>query len=68
MSGTNETRYIEWHEMCKCKCILDASFCNNKPRWTDDKWRNECEELIDKGVCDKGFIWNPSNCDCECDK
>ena len=19
-------------------------------------------------MCDKGFIWNPSNCDCECDK
>ena len=19
-------------------------------------------------MCDKGFIWNPSNCQCECDK
>ena len=28
----------------------------------------ECKELIDKGVCDKGFIFNPSNCECECDK
>ena len=28
----------------------------------------ECKELIDKGVCDKGFIWNHSNCGCECDK
>ena len=26
------------------------------------------KELIDKGRCDKGFIWNPRNCDCECDK
>ena len=25
-------------------------------------------ELIDKAVCDKGYIWNPSNCECECDK
>ena len=24
--------------------------------------------LIDKGVCDKGFIWNPNNCECECDE
>ena len=24
--------------------------------------------MIDKGRCDKGFIWNPSNCDYECDK
>ena len=34
----------------------------------EDKCRCECQELIDKGVCDKGFIWNPSNCECECDK
>ena len=24
--------------------------------------------MIDKGVYDKRFIWNPSNCECECDK
>ena len=24
--------------------------------------------MIDKGACDKEFIWNPSNCECECDK
>ena len=24
--------------------------------------------MIDKGICDKGFIWNPSNCEYECDK
>ena len=25
-------------------------------------------QLIDKDVCDKGYIFNPSNCKCECDK
>ena len=25
MSRTNETRHIEWHKTCKCKCRLDAS-------------------------------------------
>ena len=30
--------------------------------------RCECKELIDKGVCDKGHAWNPSNCEFECDK
>ena len=68
MSRTNETRHIEWHETCKCKCRLDASVCNNKQRWNDDKCRCECKELIDEGVCSKGSIWNPSNCECECDK
>ena len=68
MSRTNETRFIEWHEACKCKCRLDAIVCNNKQRWNKDKCRCECKELIDKGVCNKGFVWNPSNCECECDK
>ena len=68
MSRTNKTRYIKWHETCKCKCRLDASVCNNKQRWNNDKCQCECKELIDKGICDKGYIWNSSNCKCECDK
>ena len=32
------------------------------------KCQCECKELTDKDVCDKGYIWNPSNCECECDK
>ena len=27
ISRTNETRHIEWHETCKCKCKLDACIC-----------------------------------------
>ena len=68
MSRTNETRFIKWHETCKSKCRLDASFCTNKQRWNNDKCRCERKELIDKGVCDRAYIWNPSNCECECDK
>ena len=45
---------------------LDGSVCNNKQCWNDDKCRCECKELIDNG--DKGFICNPSNCECKCDK
>ena len=55
MSRNYETRHKKWHEACKCKCRLDASVFNNKQRWN-------------KGVCDKGYIWNPSNYKCECDK
>ena len=64
MLGTNETRHIEWHETCR----TDASVCNKKQHWNDDKSWCEYKELIDKGVCDKGFVWSPSNCECECDK
>ena len=68
MSWSNQTKHIEWHETCKCKCRLDSSVSNNKQRWNKDKCRCECIELIDKGMGDKGFIWNPSICNCECDK
>ena len=53
---------------CKRKCRLDASVCNNKQCWNDDKCRCEFKELIDKSVLDKGSIWGPSNCEYECDK
>ena len=59
---------IKWHETCKCKCRLDVSVCNNKQHWNKDKCRCEFKELIEKGRSDKEFIWNPNNCDCECDK
>ena len=59
MSKTNETRHIQWYETCKC---------NNKQPWDDDKCRRECKKIIYKGVYGKGFIWNPSNSECECNK
>ena len=68
MSRTNETRHIKGHKTFNCKCRLDASVCNNKQRWNEDKCRCECKELFDKEICDKGFVCNPSNCACECDK
>ena len=56
ISRTNETRHIEWHKTCKCKCRIDASVCNNKQRWNEDKFKCECKELIDKGICDKNLF------------
>ena len=53
MSRTNETRHIKFHETCKCKCRWDATVCNNKQRWNKDKFKCECKELIDKGICNK---------------
>ena len=65
MSRINETRHIIWHGTCKCICRLSASVRNTRQTWNEDKCRCECEELIDKGICDNAFIWNPSNCECE---
>ena len=48
ISRTHETRHIEWQKTCKCKCKLNASVCNNKQRWNEDRCRCECKEMIDK--------------------
>ena len=40
----------------------------NNVRMMINVGRCECKELVDKSVCDKGHAWNPSNCECECDK
>ena len=68
LSRTNETHHIKQHEVCKCKCRLNASVYNDKKQWNNDKSRCECKELIDKGGWDNGFFWIPSICESECDK
>ena len=50
MSGTNETRRIEWHKTCECKCRFNSSIINVGLMINAGC---ECEELIDNGVCDK---------------
>ena len=55
MSRTNKTRHIEWLGTFKCKCRIDVLVIK-KQRWNNEKCRCECKELINKGVCDEGFI------------
>ena len=47
----------------RCNCLY-----NNKQHWNNDKCWYECKELINKSVCDTGYAWNRSNCECECNK
>ena len=65
----NETRNVLWHESCKCVCKLSSSVCNNKQILNDDTSRCDCNEDF-AGImsCAKGCMWNPSTCECQCDK
>ena len=56
---------VSWYGTCACKCRLDASVCNDRKPWNNDKCRGDCRELIDKGKCNDGNIWNLSTCECE---
>ena len=68
ISWKYQTKQIKWHENCKCKCKSNSSACNNKQKWNEDKCRCKCKEIVNKQKCDKGFILNPSNSNCECNK
>ena len=63
-----ETRNVLWHESCKCVCRLNPSVCNSKQIWNSDTGRCDCNEDF-AGIisCDKGYTWNPSTCECQCD-
>ena len=43
MSRTNDTRFVKWHETCKCICRLDGIICNTKQQWNNDKCVCECK-------------------------
>ena len=64
----NETRNVLWHESCKCVCKLNSTICNNKQIWNGDTCRCDCnEDFTDIINCTKGYSWNPSTYECQCD-
>ena len=62
ISQQNKFRNINFHESCKCNCLLDEKVCNNKQRWNKDKCRCECLEIKE---CESGSFWNVAKCRCE---
>ena len=64
----NETRSVLWHGSCKCVCKLNSSVCNNKQIWNSDTCRCDFNEDFASIInCTKGYTWNPSFCQCQCD-
>ena len=64
----NETRSLLWHESCKCVCKLNSSVCNNKQIWNRDTCKCDCNEDFASIInCTKGFTWNPTTCENQCD-
>ena len=64
----NETRNVLWHESCKYVCKLNSSVCNNKQISISTTCRCDCNEDFEGMInCAKGYTWNPSTCECQCD-
>ena len=64
----NETHNVLQHESCECICRLNSSVCNSKQIWNSDTCRCDCNEDF-AGIinCTKGYMSNPSTCECQCD-
>ena len=68
LMSLNETRNVLCHESCTCVCKLNSSVCNNKQIWNSDTCRCDCNEDFTGIInCDKGYTWNPSICEYQCD-
>ena len=64
----NETYNLLWHKSCKCVCNLNSSVCNNKQISNGDTCRCDCNEDFTGIInCTKGYTWNPSTCEYQCD-
>ena len=68
MMWLNETRNALRYEICKCICRLNSSVSNSKQIWSSDICRCDCNEDF-AGIinCTKGYMWNRSTCECQCD-
>ena len=56
MSGVNEKRFLVQHELCECKCRLNKSVCNSKPKWNYNECWCECKELDDWVSCKNNYM------------
>ena len=56
------------HDSFNCKCGLNESPCSSMQKLNRDECRSECKELDDLGSCEKYDMWDPSACNCECNK
>ena len=47
---------------------MNENVCNSKQKWNHNEFCCECKELDHWGSCKNDYLWNPSTCDCECNK
>ena len=61
MQGINETIFLAHRESYEGNCRLNEDVCNS-----EQKQNHGIMNYRSSG--EKGYTWNPSTCDCECDK
>ena len=65
VSQQNKFKNINFHESCKCGCLLDEKVCNNKQKWNKNKCKCEC--LIEEKCSGNSFFYG-INCSFEMKK
>ena len=61
MSEVNETRFLAQHDFREFKYRVIQKL-------NHDESRCECKKIDSWSSCKDGYMWNPSTCDCECNK
>ena len=65
ISRKSVKRNINFHQSCKCGCLLDEKVCNNLQKWNKEKCRCEC---LKNENCSGNSFCNAINCGCEMEK
>ena len=62
ITGINESKTLEKHISCECKCKFNRTKCNSNEWWNNNKYWCEC---VKHYTCEQDYVWKPSACICK---
>ena len=68
IKGINESRTLEKHILCECRCEFDGRKCNLRQKLINDTCNCECKKSLKHRAYEVDYDLNPSACACKCDK
>ena len=55
--GIIESKTLNRHISCECKCQFDGTKCNANQWWNSNKCWCECKNYH---ICEEDYLWNPA--------
>ena len=57
ITGIIESKTLNRHISCECKCQFDGTKCNSNQWWNSNKCWCECKNYH---ICEEDYLWNPA--------